>query len=162
MKKKHLLLLLPFVLLMNCKKNSSSGANFKCYVNGSLVEGTAATSYASAGQAFEIVMANTNVESVSLVWYQIAAYDSAGKLVPGGYPIVANQVPLKVAGVYKSPGGTNTYTTNFTNGLITISSNSGPGGKISGSFYFNAQNITGSGDSVVITQGTFTDVPVTD
>jgi hypothetical protein len=112
MNKKHLLLILPFLLLMNCKKNDSSSGtvNFKCYVNGNLVQGSAASSYTSQGQAFEIVLANSNLESVSLVWYQVAAFDSVAKLISGTYPIAAGQVPLKTAGVYKSPGGANTYT----------------------------------------------------
>jgi hypothetical protein len=161
--RKYILCLLSVLLLGACKKTSNAPVNFSCYVNGAQLQGNAKTLF--NGSAFQILMNGPNGESTALTWYSMYT-DSAIGRVSGTYTIPAIELPPAVlAGSFAAPYGQAVYYTGTGNnlgGTITITSNTGSGGTISGTYSFNAlyQN-GGFVDTVHITRGTFTNVPMT-
>jgi hypothetical protein len=88
---------------------------------------------------------------------------SVNNITARSYTLPANALPpFSISGTYASIYGAlyNSGQGNNLGGNVTITSNSGPGGTISGTYYFNGLNQSNSRDTAYITSGTFTNVPV--
>lgn len=148
------------MLLNSCSKNNKV-INFNCTVNGSAINGNAVTYYNSSQSSFQITMTGPYNQAVTLVWYNIGSIASVNSITARSYTLNALP-PFSQAGIYASMYGA-IYTTSTGNNLggnVTITSNTGPGGTISGTYYFNALNQSNNYDTVHIASGTFTNVPV--
>jgi|GEM_PF-3629841 len=163
---RHILLpILALIFVSGCKKTSLP-QNFTCRVStstsSSVMTGNAKTLY--DGSQFQVLMTGPNGESAALTWGQInSASTIAG--INHTYTIPANALPpFTLTGSFAAPYGSSTYTSGAGNnlgGTVTITQNTGLGGVISGTFSFNAINTSSYlTDTVYITQGTFTNVPV--
>jgi hypothetical protein len=156
--------LLMILLLGGCSKNNNA-VNFACLVSGTSVSGNAITFYnpASIPSTFQVTMNGPSNSSVTIVWYNISSIAAVSHLT-GTYTMPSHPLPPLVAGAtYVSQYGYSQYNTGVGNNLsgsVTITKNTGPGGVISGTFYFNALNGNNTADTAHVTQGTFADVPV--
>lgn len=171
---------LVIALLCGCKKDNLP-VNFSYTIAGNGLNGNVATqnqgnaqtqyiSIASTSQPyFQINLNGPNNQSVFIAWYQAPYSDSsAASLINKigtktfnlpSFPLT----PFIISAGYNSPYGlTQYFTGNGTNtgGSVTITKNTGPGGVMSGTFYFNALNTSYPLDTVYVTQGTFTNVPI--
>jgi hypothetical protein len=147
-------------LLTGCSK--SPATNFSCLINGATFTGSGVTTINTTASTptFNVVMIGVNYVTVTLTWYNIDSAGAERTIVPKTYPIPVYQLPpFTVSASVVNASGV-TYSTTNTSGSITVTSNTGPGGVISGTFSFDAINPNNSSDSIVITQGIFTKVPV--
>lgn len=169
--------LIVILFLFSCNKNNTA-INFQCYVadtylnnnTPTLANGAASTTYnaASVPPYFQLNMSGANNQSVSIIWYNIDSIAAVRSIIPRTYTIPAFPLPpLTVEAVYTSafsaPSGTSTYYSQGARnlgGFVTITQNTGPGGFISGTYVFNAINQSAPYDTVYITNGSFTNVPV--
>ena len=157
--------IITIMLLGGCSKNNTV-INFNCLVNGTSVNGNAVTFYNNTAgtPTFQVTMSGPNISAVTIVWYNINTLADEANITDRSYTMPANPMPpLTVSGSYAgqlSSAIYNTGTGNKLDGNVTVTKNTGPGGVISGTFYFNGLNSVNSLDTVHITQGTFTSVPV--
>jgi Family of unknown function (DUF6252) len=162
MRLKFILTVLSIMLLNSCNKNNTV-VNFNCTVNGTAVNGNGVTYYNSAQSTFQITMTGAYNQAVTLVWYNIGSIGSVNNITARSYTLPANALPpFSISGTYASMYGAlyNSGQGNNLGGNVTITSNSGPGGTISGTFYFNGLNQSNRYDTVHIASGTFTNIPV--
>ena len=157
-------LCLFFLLFITACKKSSGPVNFSCTVNGSVVKGTATTGYNLGAGEFQIAMSGPNNEGIALDWYNIDSLGGA-RYITGTYTIPAIMLPPPtLVGNVIAPYGGSTYSTGAgrnLGGTITITSNTGPGGTISGTFSFNALNTNQySYDTAYVTNGVFNNVGI--
>jgi len=163
------------LLLAACKKPAQ--INFNCNLSGNLttstaIIGNAVTSFdAIASQpepTFEINMNGPGGSSVNLIWYNLDSVNAEKNITDRTYTMPNRSAgllaPFSVGAVYVPAGGNVSgvaYSTGSgSGGTITITGNSGPGGTISGGFSFTAINPYYPFDTVRVTNGTFTNVPV--
>ena len=172
---------LVIALLCGCKKDNLP-VNYSYYIAGnglngdvaSQIQGNAQTHYISIASTstpyFQITLLGPGNQSVFIDWYQAPYSDSSAaslinKIGTRTFSIPAHPLPpFIIAAGYSSAYGLSNYVTGTgtnTGGSVTITKNTGPGGVMSGTFYFNAVNTSSYPyDSVYVTQGTFTDVPI--
>lgn len=149
------------LLLAGCSK--SLPVNFSCQVNGSAINGNGNTELNTntSPPSFEVLLNGTGNTTIILQWYGIDSVGAIASIVPKTYNIPFRQLPPYIISATLLVNlGQATYRTAGTSGTVTVSSNSGPGGSISGTFSFDAINTYNSSDSVVVTQGSFTNIPV--
>jgi hypothetical protein len=161
MYKKTFTPVIAILLLCGCTK-SSAPINFNCLVNGSYLQGTGVTYYTDP-PTFQFTMNGTNTQAVTLFWYNIDSAAGIHTQIPAKtYAIPSNTLPpFTVSGSYTSQFGAATYNTGSgQGGSITVTSNTGVGGTMSGTFYFNAINTNSPYDTIHITNGTFTNIRV--
>ncbi len=169
------------ILLCGCKKENLP-VNYSYTIAGnalnsdvaSKIVGNAQTTYVSIASTsqpyFQLNLNGPSNQSVFIAWYQAPYSDSsAASLINKigtrtfslpAYPLT----PFIISAGYTAAYGLSQYFTgngNNTGGTVTITKNTGPGGVMSGTFYFNAVAAPNYPyDSVYVTQGTFTDVPI--
>lgn len=158
----RLLKTLPLLLLAllpgACKKNNTV-VNYSYTVNGSTITGNAVASYDPLAANFEILMNGPNNSYVALVWFGIDSQAAIHTIVPKTYVMPHYALPpYNLLATFESQYQANQYVNSFGGGSITITTNTGPGGLISGTFNFIAFNSNTSYDSVVVTNGSFTNV----
>jgi hypothetical protein len=163
------------LLLTECKKQAP--INFNCDISGTTtaatsVIGNATTSYdlitGQPGYAFQISMSGPSSSFINLYWYNLDSVNAEKFITAKTYTIpnysAGLVAPFSVGAVY-APQGSNVtqvaYTTGGgSGGTVTVTGNSGPGGTISGTFSFVGINTNNPYDTVRVTNGTFTNVPV--
>ena len=156
------------ILLCGCKKENLP-VNYSYTIAGnalnsdvaSKIVGNAQTTYVSIASTsqpyFQLNLNGPSNQSVFIAWYQAPYSDSsAASLI--------NKIGTRTFSLPAAAYGLSQYFTgngNNTGGTVTITKNTGPGGVMSGTFYFNAVAAPNYPyDSVYVTQGTFTDVPI--
>jgi hypothetical protein len=170
MRTRFLITIFVVILLGGCKK-SSGPVNFSCYIAGTylnsntptLVNGNASAAYYNSVYPpyLQLTMTGIGNQTVAISWYNI---DSVGAIVsqltPKTYTIPAHtNYPPTVSAVYNAQYGTATYLNgNGAGGTVTITSNTGT--TLSGNYSFSVLNQTIPFDTVYVTQGTFTNVPI--
>ena len=148
------------ILLAGCKK-SNLPVNYTCLINGSTVTGNAFTEFNPGGANFIIQMSGANNSYIDLTWFDIDSVNAEKAIIPKTYTMPNYQLPpYTLVASYISQYQYGNYNNASGGGSITITSNTGPGGVISGTFNFKAYNTNPPYDSVVVTQGSFTNVPV--
>jgi hypothetical protein len=163
------------LLLTDCKKQAP--INFNCdisgtYISATSVIGNAGTSFNSISTqplpAFEITMNGPGSSLITLFWYNLDSVNAEKNITAKTYTIPKFSsglvAPFSVSALYAPPGSNISqvaYTTGSgSGGTITVTGNTGPGGSISGTFSFTGINASNPNDSVQVTNGTFTNVPV--
>ena len=166
-----LICITAIMLLGGCSKNNTV-VNFSCnvaerYSTGNAanpINGNAVTYYNTAASTFQITMTGPNNQAVTIVWYNINSVASISNITAKTYNMPANPLPpFSVAGTYASQFSTTTYNTGTgrnLGGTLIVTSNTGGGGLISGTFAFNGLNYNNAYDTAYITNGIFTNVPV--
>jgi hypothetical protein len=172
MRTTFLVTIIAIILLGGCKK-SAGPTNFSFYSAGAinnnyyapvLVEGNASFQYQNtiAPPYIQLTMTGPGNQTAAISWYNIDSLAAEGQLTPGTYSIPAHtNYPPTVSAVYNAPYGAATYLNGAgTGGTVTITKNTGHGGVMSGSFSFTALNQSFPYDTVYITQGNFSNVPL--
>ncbi len=155
------------LLLFGCKKESAP-ENFSCTLTGNLttpatLTGNASTSF--AGSKFLITMSGPYSAVISIAWYNIDSPGAERGITSRAYTISADTLSAPVASASYAPqnpsyGGVFYNTGAGTGGTVTITGNTGPGGVISGTYSFTALNPYYPFDTVYLSNGAFTNVPV--
>jgi hypothetical protein len=175
MRMKCLFCIATVLLLADCKKQAP--VNFNCHISGTTtsatsVIGNAVTSYdaimSQPGAAFEITMYGPSSSVVNLIWYNLDSVNAEKFITPVTYNMPVRSAgllaPLSVSGAYAPPGsnisGVAYITGAGSGGSITVTGNTGPGGTISGTFSFTGINAYNPYDTIRVTDGAFTNVPV--
>jgi hypothetical protein len=163
MRIKFLITIAAIALLGGCTKVDAP-INFNCKVNGNYISGTAVTYYTSP-PTFQVTMTGPNNQAITLSWFNIDSSTWIGShITPRTYTMSTSPLPpFTCSGTYISQYGTSTYATGSGStfgGTITVTSNGGLGGLLSGTFSFTAQNESSPYDTVYITSGSFTNVRV--
>jgi hypothetical protein len=164
------LVAITIMLLGSCSKTKYP-INFNCkvadtYINNNvptLISGNANTFYNPSLYTFQITMSGPGSQQVALVWYNVDSLNGIKALTAKTYTINPFQYNTPtLVGSYEAQNSSGTYVTGGASnlaGTVTITSNTGPGGAISGTFTFNALN-SAQGDTVYITQGSFTNLSI--
>jgi len=157
------------LLMAGCSKDSGP-VNFNCKVNGSYISGTAVTYYyTTSPPTFQIVLTGPGSQAATIIWYggtytSLDSVNGIKGLTAHSYTMPANPLPpFAVAALFTSGYGANSYSTGEgtgTSGTVTITNNTGAGGVISGTFSFNALNSNYPYDTIHITDGSFTNVGI--
>jgi hypothetical protein len=175
MRMKYLFGIAAVLLLAECKKQAP--INFNCDISGTYtsatsVIGNASTSYVpisgQPGYALQISMSGPSSSSINLYWYNLDSVNAEKNITAGVYTIANYSsglvAPFSVGAVYAPPGSNISQiaypTGNGSGGTIRITGNTGPGGTISGTFSFTGINSGNPYDTLRVTNGTFTNVPV--
>ena len=173
MRIKYFFLIAAVMLLTRCKKEPAP-INFNCDLSGNLtsatsISGNAVTSFdvisGQPGAGFEITMHGPSSTVLNLVWYNHDSVNAENNITSRTYTMPNRSAgllaPFSVSGQYASNISGATYITGIgSGGTITVSGNTGPGGTISGTFSFTGINPYYPYDTLRITNGTFTKVPV--
>ena len=149
------------LLLCGCKKTNTA-YNFSYRVNGTVTQGTGVTYYDNTNSVFYINLNGVAGQQASLVWNYMPSISSINNLTTTTYSIAAHQLPPNYESASYSPPYSAAYysTGGGVGGTITLTKNTGAGGLMSGTFSYTAINGSSPYDTVYITQGTFTDVPI--
>ena len=156
------LIVTAFVLLLGGCKKTNTTYNYTYRVDGNVAQGTGSTYYDNTNSIFQINLNGTGGQQVALIWNYMPSISSINNLTTTTYPIAAHPLPPSYQSGTFSPAYSSAYYTTGggVGGTITLTKNTGAGGLMSGTFSFTAINGSSPYDTVYITQGTFTDVPV--
>ena len=172
MRTTFLVTIIAIMILGGCKK-SSGPVNFSCDIAG-IINNNNYTPVAVTGNAniayfntiyppyIQLTMTGSGNQTVAISWYNIDSLGAIGQLAQTTYTIPAHtNYPPTISAVYNAPYGTATYQNGFgTGGTVTITKNTGHGGVMSGNYSFSALNQSAPYDTIYITNGTFTNVPL--
>ena len=173
MRIKYLFLIAAVMLLTRCKKDTAP-INYNCDISGNYtsaasISGNAVTSFdaiqGQPGAGFEITMHGPTNTVLNLVWYNLDSVSAENNITARTYTMPNRSAgllaPFSVSGQYTSNITGATYITGIgSGGTITVTSNTGPGGTISGTFSFTGINAYPPYDTLRVTNGTFTKVAV--
>jgi hypothetical protein len=157
------------MMICGCKKNNP--ANYSCMINSpvlttnvpTLINGFANAVYNTTTGAFQVIMPGINSQSVVLTWFNIDSVGGVKSINGRSYYTNYQYSTPAVTGSYISQFNSGTYTTNVPllhTGTITVVNNTGVGGSISGTFFFSAENSSYPYDTVNVSQGVFTNLPI--